>query len=419
VSDHCRSPIADQKKKFGFFFCSASDLAETIQDIVKLAIYAIIVLIIGYIVIAIINWVLKKAFAKTKMDALVQNFARRVIVFVLKLLLWTFIIGIINLDILSVSALIAALGVAIGFTLSGMLGNFIAGCVLLTKKPFKVGDFVNCAGVEGKITTIEIFSTLITTGDNKVIFVPNGSIVSGVITNVTAEPERRIDLTVSVAYSTDVPKATKVLNTILSRNKAVLKTAERAPVVRVAELADSSVNFVVRPWVLTGDYFPTKCTLVEEIKKRFHEAGIVMPRPQTDVHLFEGKPTVAKEIEWSDDDEDDDASDEDDAATTVAPVKKGIVGKATAAVTGAMSGAASKVKGVFTSNKAKKAAAEEEAKKKKEIELAEATEDEEEEETEEDEDEEEEESEDEEEEESPTPEPQKTKKKSSSKSKSK
>jgi small conductance mechanosensitive channel len=331
------------------------------------AIYAIIVLIIGYIIIAIIGWVLRRALKHTKMDPLVQSFLSRLIVFVLKLLLWTFIIGIIELDILSVSSLIAAVGVAVGFTLSGLLGNFISGCILLTKKPFGVGDYVVVAGTEGVVKTIDLFMTVLTTGDNKVVYVPNGTVASGTIVNVTAEEKRRVDLTISIPYDADIEKATKVLAKVCKRNKLVLRDPET--VIKCSELSESSVNLVCRPWCKTSDYWTVRWALLADIKDALADAGIEVPFPQLDVHLFDGVKPEPKELDWSDD--------EDEADAVVAKpeevkTKESALDKAKAHVSNAANKAKSALKSLSPGSKKKKeeeaaaAAAAAEAKKKAE-----------------------------------------------------
>jgi small conductance mechanosensitive channel len=188
---------------------------------------------------------------------------------------------------ISLGPLLAGLGVAgfiIGFALQDTLSNFAAGMLILIYRPFDVDDFVEVGGVSGMVNHMSLVNTTILTFDNQTIVVPNSKIWGDVIKNVTAQTMRRIDMVFGISYTDDIPKTERILQEILDSQEAVLDDPE--PIVRLHELGDSSVNFVVRPWVETGDYFETYWAITRAVKMRFDEEGISIPFPQTDVHLY-------------------------------------------------------------------------------------------------------------------------------------
>jgi small conductance mechanosensitive channel len=191
----------------------------------------------------------------------------------------------LGIDTTSVLAVFAAAGLAIGLALKDSLSNFSAGAMLVFFKPFRVGDFIEAAGTAGVVEEIGIFNTRLKTPDNRVTHVPNAHIYGGVITNVTANETRRIDLTVGIGYGDATDRAKAIVGDVLAADERVL--AEPAPFVGVVELADSSVNIAVRPWVKSADYWATRCDLTERLKLAFDAAGISIPFPQRDVHLYE------------------------------------------------------------------------------------------------------------------------------------
>lgn len=183
----------------------------------------------------------------------------------------------------SIIAVLGAAGLAVGLALQGSLSNFAAGILILLFKPYKAGDWIEAAGVAGKVEGLKIFTTSLVTGDNKLVVVPNSQITGGVITNYSAKDKRRIDMVVGVSYSDDLDKVRAVVSEVLQADDRVL--AEPAATIAVNQLADSSVNFVVRPWVRTEDYWGAYFDLTETIKKRFDSEGISIPFPQRDIHL--------------------------------------------------------------------------------------------------------------------------------------
>ena len=189
----------------------------------------------------------------------------------------------LGVETTSLVAIVGAAGLAVGLALKDSLGNFAAGVMLILFRPFKVGDYVEAGGAAGTIKEIRIFATIMTTPDNKIITVPNGGIMGSNITNYSEMPTRRVDMVVGVSYGADLAQVKRVLDEILQADERVLK--EPAPVIAVSELADSSVNLLVRPWVNSADYWAVKWDTTEAVKKRFDEAGIEIPFPQMDVHL--------------------------------------------------------------------------------------------------------------------------------------
>jgi small conductance mechanosensitive channel len=211
------------------------------------------------------------------------NFIRSVAHIALILFVVVAALGQLGVDTTSLIALVGAAGLAIGLALQDSLKNFAAGVLLIFFRPFKEGDFVEVAGVSGVAEQITIFNTVMRTGDNREVIVPNGAIYSDIITNYNRRPTRRIDMIVGISYDSDIRLAKQVLAEIIAADERVLE--DPAPKIAVAELADSSVNFICRPWVKTDDYWDAKWAITEQIKLRFDEAGIGIPFPQMDVHL--------------------------------------------------------------------------------------------------------------------------------------
>ncbi len=192
-------------------------------------------------------------------------------------------LSVLGINIGPLVAAIGAVGFVVGFALQGTLSNFASGIMILLYRPYDIGDFVNVAGVSGTVSAMSLVSTTIKTPDNQTIIVPNNSIWGGVITNITGNDTRRVDMTFGIDYSDDIPKAQKILEDILEKHPKVLK--DPAPVVKLHELADSSVNFVVRPWSKTSDYWDVYWDVTRAVKERFDAEGISIPFPQQDVHL--------------------------------------------------------------------------------------------------------------------------------------
>ncbi len=244
---------------------------------------AILVFIIGKWIAQILTKILRKTLKKTNTDITLIKFLGDLTYFGLLLLVIIAALGTLGVNTASFAAVIAAAGLAVGFALQQNVSNFGAGVVILFLRPFKVGDFVEAGGATGSVEAIGIFNTTFKTGDNRIIIVPNSNIIGNNITNYSREPIRRIDLIIGVGYEDDLKLVKQTLEDILKSHEKILK--DPAPVVTLAELADSSVNFNVRPWVKSEDYWNVRSDLLEKIKLIFDEKGINIPYPQLDVHL--------------------------------------------------------------------------------------------------------------------------------------
>lgn len=246
---------------------------------------AIAILIIGMWVARLITKGVIKIFNKKDFDPTLSKFLGSIIKFILYLVVIIAALNQAEIETTSLVAIIGAAGLAIGFALQGSLGNFASGVMLIIFRPIKVGDFVEVAGVMGSVEEVGIFTTTLTTPDNKVIIVPNSGVTGGNITNFSMKDTRRVDMVFGIGYSDDIDKAKNIIKNILENDSRVLK--DPATQIAVSELADSSVNFTVRPWVNSADYWGVYFDTHEAVKKKFDEMGVSIPFPQTDVHLFQ------------------------------------------------------------------------------------------------------------------------------------
>ena len=224
-------------------------------------------------------------FEKGDTDATLSQFLGSMISIVLKALLFISVAGIIGIETTSFIAILGAAGLAIGLALQGTLANFAGGVLILLFRHYKMGDFVEAQGVLGTIAGIQIFTTIIKTVDNKRIIVPNGAISNGIITNFSAEDTRRVDFSFGIGYDDELTKAKATLTPIMGEDSRI--HADPEPLVVVAELADSSVNFTVRVWVDAADYWGVFFGTTEKVKIVFDQEGISIPYPQTDVHVHQ------------------------------------------------------------------------------------------------------------------------------------
>lgn len=244
---------------------------------------ALIVLIIGLFVIGWISKLTDKAMHKNKVDASLRHFLSSLVGALLKILLVIAVIGMLGVETSSFVAILAAMGFAIGLALQGSLGNFAGGVLIIVFKPFKVGDFITAQGESGVVKKIEIFTTTLNTPDNKTIIIPNGPLSNGNITNFSTEKTRRVDMTFGIGYDDDSKKAREIILRLLNADRRVLKDPK--PFVRLSELADSSVNFTVRAWTQSEDYWEVYFDMQEKVKEEFDKAKIGIPFPQMDVHI--------------------------------------------------------------------------------------------------------------------------------------
>ncbi len=246
---------------------------------------ALLIFIIGKWAVNKIVTLLGKVLRKVKgMDETLIKFLENIVYYALMIVVLLTALGKLGVETTSFLAILGAAGLAIGLALKDSLGNFASGVMIIMFKPFKVGDVVTAAGVTGSVSEVGIFNSVFTTPDNQKIIIPNGAITSGSITNINANDTRRVDLVVGIGYEDDIKKTKDVLNDIISSHEKVL--LDKGITVAVSELADSSVNFVVRAWVKTPDYWDVKFALTETIKLRFDAEGISIPFPQQDVHHY-------------------------------------------------------------------------------------------------------------------------------------
>ena len=239
---------------------------------------------VGRMIAKALGSLLEKVLRKSRMDDILINFVTSIANILMLLVVVVASLDQLGVDTTSMIALVGAAGLAVGLALQGSLQNFAAGVMLIVFRPFKEGDFVEVAGVSGIVEQITIFNTVMRTADNKEVIVPNGNIYSGVITNYSARDTRRVDMVFGIGYDDDLKKAKAVLEDIINSDSRVLK--DPAPVIAVSELADSSVNFVVRPWVNSADYWNVLFETTEAVKLRFDAEGISIPYPQMDVHQY-------------------------------------------------------------------------------------------------------------------------------------
>ncbi len=245
---------------------------------------AVLILIVGRFIALGVKKLIRKIMTKGKVDETLVGFVTNLAYVALMAFVIIAAISKLGIQTASFIAVLGAAGLAIGLALQGSLANFAAGVLMLIFKPFKVKDFIEGNGVSGTVEEIGIFTTVLKSPDNKKIIVPNASMMSGNIVNYTANDRRRVDIVVGVGYGEDLDKVRSVLEDIISSDDRILK--DPAPTIGVLELAASSVNFAVRPWVKTTDYGNVFFSMQETIKKRFDAEGISIPFPQQDVHLY-------------------------------------------------------------------------------------------------------------------------------------
>ena len=245
--------------------------------------FALVIFIVGRWIARILVKVLKKGLAKADMDPILINFVGSIVSTLLLLFIIIAALNQLGVNTTSLIALLGAAGLAVGLALQGSLQNFAAGVMLIIFRPFKTGDFVEAGGTSGVVEQISIFTTIMRTGDNREVIIPNGAIYSGTITNFSARDTRRIDMVFGIGYDDDIKQAKETLQALLDADDRILK--DPAPLIAVGELADSSVNFNVRPWVKSGDYWAVKFDFTEKVKLTFDEKKIGIPYPQMDVHL--------------------------------------------------------------------------------------------------------------------------------------
>lgn len=228
---------------------------------------------------------MKKLLLKQEIDQTLVKFLDNIVYYALMVVVIMAAADRLGVDTTSFLAIFGAAGLAVGLALKDSLGNFASGVMLVFFRPFKIGDAVTAGGITGKVESITIFNTIFLTPDNQRVIVPNGKVTGDVITNITANPTRRLDLVFGISYDDNILTAKAIFKQMLEEESRILE--EPAPQIVVSELADSSVNFFVRPWVKTEEYWAVKFDLTEKIKIALDDAGITIPYPQRDVHLHQ------------------------------------------------------------------------------------------------------------------------------------
>lgn len=270
----------------GFDWAGLIGQAQTLGvDFGIKAVVAILIFYVGRMVARVVSKALRNLMQKQDVDKILQSFISNLVYWALMTFVIIAAINQLGIQTTSLIAIMGAAGLAVGLALQGSLSNFAAGVLIVMFRPYRVGDFVEAAGISGSVDDVQILTTVLKTPDNKKIIVPNSSIMSSIITNYSANDTRRVDLTFGVSYSDDLDKVRSILEELTGADERILKDPEC--VIKVHELADSSVNFVCRPWVKTADYWGVYWDLTEKVKKRFDQEGISIPFPQQDVYLHQ------------------------------------------------------------------------------------------------------------------------------------
>ena len=265
------------------------NLEQVIQQIItfcvdagKSILLAAVIFIAGRFLISVINRLVAQMMERRKIDATIQSFLRSFINILLTILLLISVVSALGVNTTSFAALLASAGVAVGMALSGNLQNLAGGLIILLFKPYKVGDYVDAQGVSGTVKEIQIFHTVLVTPDNKIIYVPNGSLSSGSVTNYSLSQLRRVDWTVGVEYGTEIEKVRQTVLDLIKKDGRIL--TEPAPFIALSALADSSVNITIRVWVKNEDYWGVFFDMNQNIYEVFNREGISFPFPQVTVH---------------------------------------------------------------------------------------------------------------------------------------
>ncbi len=245
---------------------------------------AIVIFYVGRLAVNVITRGIDRVMTAQEVDKTLVSLVTNLVSMILLVIVVIAAVGALGVQTTSFIAILGAAGLAVGLALQGSLSNFASGVLIIVFRPYKVGDFIEGAGISGGVVDVQILTTVLKTGDNKQIIVPNSQIMGGIITNYSANETRRVDMVVGVSYEDDLDKVRSTIEELIAADDRILD--DPATTIAVSELADSSVNFVVRPWVRTADYWGVKFDLTEAIKKRFDQDGISFPFPQRDVHLY-------------------------------------------------------------------------------------------------------------------------------------
>jgi small conductance mechanosensitive channel len=281
-----------EEANMGDFF-SIENIQVLIQKILILGtefgvktITAILIFIIGRFAAKLIKKIIKKTMIKAKIDQTLISFTTNLTYIALMAFVVIASLSKLGIQTTSFVAIIGAAGLAIGLALQGSLSNFAAGVILIIFRPFKAGDYIEGGGVAGSVKEIQIFTTILTSPDNKTIIVPNSKLTGDNIVNYATQGTRRLDMVFSIGYGDDIDKAKEVLSQVVKNDPRLLN--DPAPKIAVLEHADSSINIVCRPWVKADDYWDVYFDMMENVKKAFDKEGISIPFPQTDIHMIKG-----------------------------------------------------------------------------------------------------------------------------------
>lgn len=273
--------MEDSLKQFSGLFAQLQDVGLSLG--LKIVV-VIIIFFVGRLIAKFLRRFVKRALSKTSIDPTIVAFASNSSYYAIMAFVVLAILGQLGIETTSLIALVGATGLAVGLALQGSLANFAAGLLLIVFRPFRVGDWIDVGDVSGYVEDLELLTTILRTLDNRTVVIPNSKLTDDNIVNYSTLGVLRLDLVLGVAYDSDLKQVKTVIRQVLSEDKRIL--AEPEPVVGVLELADSSINFAVRPWVKTADYNPVSLSLYEALKTRFDEAGIVIPFPQRDLHMY-------------------------------------------------------------------------------------------------------------------------------------
>ncbi len=264
---------------------TADQIIATLLDFGLRVLAALVILVVGLWIAKKVKDLFSSILTKKDVEATLVGFFSSLLYGAIAVFVAIAAIGKLGVQTTSFAAVVAAAGLAIGLALQGSLSNFASGVLLILFKPFKAGDFIKAGGEAGIVVEVGLLTTELRTPDNIKIILPNSAVMGGSITNISAHPTRRVDMTVGVSYGDDLNKAKQIMEALLAADERVLK--DPAPQIAVANLGDSSVDFVVRPWVNAADYWAVKFDFTQAVKEKFDAEGISIPFPQRDVHLLQ------------------------------------------------------------------------------------------------------------------------------------
>ena len=283
----------DQIKNWNIY---ATEYSDKFIDFLPSLVSSLLILFFGWWVIKFIVGYVKRTFEKTDFDPTLENFITSLLNWSLKILLFIVVISQLGVETTSLIAVVGAAGLAIGLALQGSLSNFAGGVLIITLKPFRIGDFIEAQGVSGTVKETSLFYTKLNTFGNQLAIIPNGQLTNNHIINYTEEGKRKDAITLGISYSSNIKLARDVLMKLMEEQEGIMK--DPAPVVVVTELADSSVNLSLRFWASNDDFWNCHWFTIEEAKTRLEAAGIGIPFPQRDVHVFNHSKEEKSELEY-------------------------------------------------------------------------------------------------------------------------